>query len=510
MKYSKYLNRHLIISLFLLLIVSETKATEKASLVFAGEMTEIATERKGGYPELASLLKQQRHNNTPTFFLFGGGSLGPSMLSSLDRGTHIIDLLNSLEPDAMGVAKREFSFHEDELSLRAYEAAFPMIASNLEDSFTNENLDGLVDSAIIQQKPYKFGVLSILSESMIEEYALSRVRITDQFTAVKKLAGSLRDRGAELVVLMYSNQNPVVSQLLTEQIIDISLMRDKHSPANGYTNQKRHPRDVLLHDSGKAAAVVNLEWTKGQPKSLKIDWQSIDLSNYSKDPELLREVRSYTDRLATLLQEKIGILTNDMDTSLKAVRSQENPFGNYVADAIKEYTHAEVALINGGLIRGGTIHKANDILRRSDIVKELPFRNQLSLLSVNGEQIVSALENGFSLIEKLKGRFPQVSGMQVTYDSSRDVGNRVVSVKINGKPLKLDKQYKLATSDYLAVGGDGYSAFKNSTKLKFKNQMSRLVSDVIIDSIKSKSKITVGTNARLVDLSLRQKVPNDD
>ena len=31
----------------------------------------------------------------------------------------------------MGIAKREFSFFEDELSLRSYEASFPVVASNL-------------------------------------------------------------------------------------------------------------------------------------------------------------------------------------------------------------------------------------------------------------------------------------------------------------------------------------------------------------------------------------------
>ena len=84
-------------------------AERQARLIFTAELPRILETEQGDYAELATIVKTQRQQPIPTFFLFGGDSLGPSTLASFDRGSHIIDILNLLEPDAMGVAKRELS-----------------------------------------------------------------------------------------------------------------------------------------------------------------------------------------------------------------------------------------------------------------------------------------------------------------------------------------------------------------------------------------------------------------
>ncbi len=496
---SAIINRYFAI-LLIWQFINVAKATEKATVIFADEMTEIATTAKGGYPELATLLKQKRNTTTPTFFLYGGGGLGPSTLSSLDRGTHIIDLLNSLEPDAMGVAKREFSFLEDELSLRSYEAAFPLIASNVTDKFTHKILDGLIESAIVQQGRAKIGVLSILDPSVIEEYAISRIMVTNSRVALEKQSKILREKGVDLIALFYSTPDPMMKQYIEDGLIDFSLRRDEHSPPEGFINEKLHPNDILLSNPARVA-IINLEWIKNKPESLKLNWSSKKLNLYAKDSHVLEQVIDHTDRLAILLKQPIGLLTTSMSTSIEDVRTRENAFANFITDTLIEYTDADIALINGGTIRGEKHYDNNSIIRRGDVIRELPFRNKIALLEISGKQLHTALENGFSLIEKVKGRYPQISSMQVTYDSSRPIGNRVISVKIGQEQLVSKKLYKLVTTDYLSVGGDGYSSFRNLKQLKFKNQMSRLVSKIIIDSIKSKNKIAVSVDSRLIDIS---------
>jgi len=50
-------------------------------------------------------------------------------------------------------------------------------------------------------------------------------------------------------------------------------------------------------------------------------------------------------------------------------------------------------------------------------------------------------------------------------DPSRPVGQRLVSVEADGKPLDDAKIYRLATNDFMARGGDGYEAFNNVTEV---------------------------------------------
>ena len=72
---------------------------------------------------------------------------------------------------------------------------------------------------------------------------------------------------------------------------------------------------------------------------------------------------------------------------------------------------------------------------------------------------------------------------------------------IDGKKLVANKYYQMATTSFLAAGGDGYSMFKNLTPLNYENQMSRLLSDIVIDNMIEEQDITLANDSRLVNLS---------
>ena len=62
------------------------------------------------------------------------------------------------------------------------------------------------------------------------------------------------------------------------------------------------------------------------------------------------------------------------------------------------------------------------------------------------------------------GSFPQVSGLTFTYSRSAPAGFRVKDVTVGGRPLDLQKEYVVATNDYLVAGGDGYTVFGEALK----------------------------------------------
>ena len=118
---------------------------------------------------------------------------------------------------------------------------------------------------------------------------------------------------------------------------------------------------------------------------------------------------------------------------------------------------ADVAITNGGGIRADREYAAGTKLTRGDILAELPFGNKTVKLELTGAQLREALENGFSQVEEGTGRFPQVSGLAVEVDLSKPAGERVKSVDGRRRPLDDAKTYTLATNDFMARGGDGYS-----------------------------------------------------
>ncbi|MBA3356501.1 MAG: 5'-nucleotidase C-terminal domain-containing protein [Pyrinomonadaceae bacterium] len=98
----------------------------------------------------------------------------------------------------------------------------------------------------------------------------------------------------------------------------------------------------------------------------------------------------------------------------------------------------------------------------------LPFKNKVVKLQLIGATLRAALEHGVSRSAEdgEPGRFPQVAGLRFTFDASRPPGSRVDEVTVNGQPLDDNRNYTLATTNFLAIdGGDGYAMLKEARLL---------------------------------------------
>jgi 5'-nucleotidase/UDP-sugar diphosphatase len=494
-----------ICTLFILLLGSFSLhsapgAVKHINIIYAANMPVIGQTEIGDYPELAQVLNTYRNQpDTATFFLFGGNSLAPSPLSSLDRGTHIIDLLNSLEPDAMAVTKREFSYFEDELSLRAYEAAFPIVASNIYDKRSENNIDGILNNIIVEQRGIKIGMMSVIDKTAITDYSLNNIVVLDPQKAIEKNAAKLRLQGADLIVLLYSTNFIFIDQLLNDKVIDISLTTSLDFTTLASETKPTHPNAVMLAKVGQVAIIHT---TKAEQKTQpNVSWQAVELSQYTKDPTIRNQVDEYSARLNRLLDQPAGLVTTDFTTLRHSVRAEQNAFANLLTDTLREFSHADIALLNGGAIRGNRRYHAGQQLTHRDIAQELPFRSRVTLLNISGSQLIEALENGFSMIETLRGRFPHIAGMKVTYDPEAPVAKRVKSVLINGQPLENNRIYKLATSDFLSSGGDGYSVLEKCPKIVLGYMLNPLINDVFVDHLRQLDEVKPTLDTRLVNIN---------
>lgn len=473
---------------------------QQAKLIFAAEMRLIDDKVHGDYPELAGLLSAVRSQNQSTFFFFGGGSLGPSPMSAFDRGAHIIDILNTLEPDAMAAAKREFSYFEEELSLRSYEAAFPIIASNLTQFSTGRNLDGLVDHLIIEKGGIKLGVISILEQTIVQEYLLTSVHIADPKQAIADKAQEIRELGADFVILMPSVNFPYINELLEQGVIDLSLIADPHFDLISDNVAAYHPNNVFITELG-VAAELTLTWNSEEKNNLIVNVATRDFNKLPVDPKTQMQVADYSQRLDRLLGGQVGILATEMDTRRKVVRSEESAFANFVADSLRAFFHTDLAMINGGVIRGEQLYQPNTTLTRRDIAKELPFRSRIVVIEAKGSAIKAAVENGLSMIEASKGRFLHLSGAKAIFDSSAKPGQRLKDLLIGGRKVVDDRVYSIATSDYLSSGGDDFTMLRDAKVIELNSKVSPLLSEVVINHIRQQREISPVVEGRLVDLA---------
>ncbi len=221
--------------------------------------------------------------------------------------------------------------------------------------------------------------------------------------------------------------------------------------------------------------------------------------NGTPDPEIVEITNALRDVITDLESNFFGITDTFLNGTRGDVRTQETNLGNLTADAnlaIAKQTDPEVVISikNGGGIRdnigrvftppGATEPQflppqGNDLagkpeggISQVDIQNALRFNNGLTLVTVTAQELLDIIEHGVSASEDgaTPGRFPQVSGLQFSFDDDSPVGDRVESLAIideNGEVRDViardgelqgdaNRTFRVVTLNFLAQGGDGY------------------------------------------------------
>ena len=145
----------------------------------------------------------------------------------------------------------------------------------------------------------------------------------------------------------------------------------------------------------------------------------------------------------------------------------------------------DVALKNGGGIRA-TI--TGPTITRLVVDTALAFDNQISVVELTGDELIATMENAVSRVPAADGRFPQVAGMVLEYDPSRegisdqaslDTPSRIRSLvvtRVDGSEDvvisdyeaqgDLSRTFVLATNNFLLTGGDGYQSLSAASEAR--------------------------------------------
>jgi 5'-nucleotidase / UDP-sugar diphosphatase len=470
------------------------------TFLHTNDVYEITAKRgKGGLARLAYLLNNERRSASHAITTFGGDLLSPSVMSGLTKGAQMIELLNAIGMDMAVLGNHEYDFGPEVLDQRVAQSKFPWLASNVFDA-SGKHPHGTQNTRVIQAGDYKVGFFGVLTP---ETESLSSpgpdIRFADVIETAKASVAALKDQGADVIVAL-THLDFSDDRLLARSVKGINLILGghDHEPVTFFE------RGVMIfkagHDAHFLGAVdLTMDYVeKRGKKKLVVDygWRMVPV----RKGEVDADVQAIVDRHEAALDEKLNIVIGttsvELDSRRSSVRSMETNMGNLIAEAMMVSVGADVGMTNGGGIRGNRTYDAGTKLTRRDILSELPFGNVTVKLEMTGSVLLETLENGVSKIEDGGGRFPQISGMRFVYDPSLQAGSRVVSVNVGGKPLDPKATYTMATNDYSAGGGDGYSMLKQAKNLIDASAATYMATDVM-NHIEAKGTIAPTVDGRI-------------
>lgn len=208
-------------------------------------------------------------------------------------------------------------------------------------------------------------------------------------------------------------------------------------------------------------------------------------SEVKEDKEYVSLIKPYKNGLEKEMNTKISYTAVDLNK-----RGDNSNLGNLLADFTfdganvwalnNNIPEVDAAVINIGGIRS-TIGAGNILTKH--VFEVMPFENEVVLVKIKGKD----LEGLFQYYLKTQKNNP-VSRIFLETES----GN-IKKALVKGMPVNPEKDYYIATSDYLAMGGDYMSFFSKgemiSTGIKLR--------DLFIEYFKKNPEVKTSQDIRL-------------
>ena len=491
-----------------------------------------------GAPLLVSNWNADRTANPATVAFTSGDNIGAAPpISTEFEELPTIETLNAMKLDAGAFGNHEHDRNLAHLQKVIGASDFQWVVSN----YNPDSLDALKSGTkqaknftIIDRGGVKIGVVGANTPETIEQVFPGNLDYTDATGAKKTItidpgvAGvnqaivDAKAAGAEIVIALIHQGWQENADGGAKGVLNTMAAQIKGAAAI-YGGHSHQTFATVIPGTSRVAPVVigqtrnsGVEYTRTQicMKYGKVVGQSIEhvlkaasttintgivSTVTTQDVAAAAMVKKYKDQLTVRLDIKIGQVSGVFPRGgVPAVeRSGETPMGNYIADLMRAKYKTDFVIQNGGGIRDTFPAKnyvpVNTALVRTgtgpldvtlgDALTVYPFGNQIATTVVTGENLWKALENGVGGNYPGDGRFPQISGFKFSFDSSKPIGSRIVSVtKLDGTAIPKDAtEYTLTTLDFLIYGGDGYLNVFSPTKAKVQGALL----DVFTDALKA-------------------------
>lgn len=464
-----------------------------------------------GYAGVGALVEQaeNQYGEDNVTVVDAGDAVQGGTLGTLTNGEAIVDIMNSVGYDIAVPGNHEFDYGMEQFNNLTEQSEATYISSNFVGANNNPVLDRYKVVEYFGVKDAQGGTLKVAYVGICIPETLSKsspANFQDEngnyiygfcqddtgealYDNVQDAVNDARDEeGVDYVVAVGHLGNAAVTSRWTSEAVianttGIDAFIDGHSHETYNTTVKNEKdEEVLLAQTGTKLVNAGQLTIDPQNSEQPLSFNLVSAESYT---DISSTVQSKVDEINAnfdaQLKEKVGTasapLISEDYGNMYYVRWQETNLGDFITDAYRYALDSDIAFINGGGIRSSL---SEGDITYEDLINVQPFGNELSKVKVTGQQILDALELGAMNLPDSSGGFLHVSGLTYTVDAtipspvildenesfvSVEEGKqrRVSNVMMGDEPLDSNKEYTVASIDYLLFeGGSGMTMFKDS------------------------------------------------
>lgn len=300
-------------------------------------------------------------------------------------------------------------------------------------------------------------------------YELMGWRLSDPLETISEWVPRIREEVDVLVLL--SHLGLTRDRQLAQDVPGIDLILGGHT--HHLLEAPERIGDTLIAAAGKFGQYVGhvtLEWDAERGSVVGGSGRVVPVEGIVDDDGIARQI----DRCRQEGKKFFSSRISRLDRPLPIDWYRESPLGNLLADGLREWVNAEVALVNAGQLLGGL--DAGPVTK-GRLHQICPHPINPCKMTLTGEQILRTLEE--SLLEKFQRMEIRgfgfrgerlgtinVSGLQVEYRPEADPYRKIRSVRVGDKQLVKDRKYQVASVDMFTFGV-GYFELQNGGDVRY-------------------------------------------
>jgi len=418
------------------------------------------TNEVGGFARLVgTVLREKSHAPDSTFVLFAGDAVQGTTFSTFFKGEIVYSLFDRfVDYSVLGVHDLDYGLPN--LMDLTKDRKYQILAANVFNKYGKPFSDH--DAAIREVDGVKvgfFGLTKLITEILQAAKNMGDLNFAPVEETARSMVQSLRAQGADIVIAL-THQGLEEDKKLARAVEGIDLIVGGLSHTNLIKGFQTF--DTIIVQAGyrgENIGKVTIRYDKKKKAVISITPTIIPvIASSPVDTETARIVGEYAKNMA----DQMGVIIAKTDVYLEGtrevVRRTETNLANLIADFMSLSSGAELCLVNSGVIRA-SINEGD--IRVADVINALPYPNNVSVVRIPGRAIYRILEKSAACLPG-EGRF-----LQVSKGVSYKIRGRVLEeFRFNGREIEPDRYYTVATSDFLADGGDNYPEFKQDLNPK--------------------------------------------
>jgi 5'-nucleotidase/UDP-sugar diphosphatase len=448
----------------------------------------------GGYAAMAQLVAQETEE---AILLDSGDIFQGTPEGTLTQGEASIALMNQLGYSAMAVGNHEYDLGEAVIRTLANQAQFPFLAANITRKADGKPVSYAKPTHVMTVNGIRVGIVGIATHQTATATMpknVAHLHFGDEVSAAAHHAKALRADGAQVIIALthcgaapsYARKwispdafQPTLQDL--QYVGDIAIARgadvDMVLGGHTHTGLDRPWVDpvsgVPIAQSYENLIAVNrieitVDTASGRVQRIDGQLMTLWIDQTGESKPVLTTVARYRDQVNTIVGKRLGTATNDIG---RDVGGHDSALGNWMTDIMRAAGRADVAIQNTHGIRDDL--RAGPVTLR-DLFRIMPFDNTLVIVTLTGRDLAQLIRSNFDA----KRTSIQLSGVQVHYQTDPQ-GKSVTSASIlvNGKPIDPEKQYTVATNNYLASGGGVGALLKGKPQTDTGQRLRAVVAD---------------------------------